>query len=631
MTDAIVHRGPDAEGLWQDESSGVALGHRRLSIVDLSPTGAQPMASASGRFHVVFNGEIYNFESLRRDLVALGATFRGRSDTEVLLAGVERWGLAETLRHAQGMFAFALWDAERRTLALARDRTGEKPLYWCLHDGALAFASELKALRTLPWVPTRVNPDALAAFLRFSYVPTPLSILDGVHKLEPGTWREFRDPRAATPSAAQAYWSAAEVVRAGLEAPLPNAEGPILDALDATLRTVIGEQMIADVPLGAFLSGGMDSSLVVGVMQALASRPVQTFTIGFTEARYNEADAARAVARHLGTDHTELLLSPDEARAVIPRLPTMYDEPFADSSQVPTHLVAALARQRVTVALSGDGGDEMFGGYTRYLWARRMWGATGLLPSPLRRAAGGALRAVGPDTWDWLAAAARPILPKRLRLAQAGDKAHKAAALLDAPSLDAVYDRLISNWYDGPLAVRGRRDRGSAWPSWIEASGAPEEALPRMQYRDMVGYLPDDILVKVDRAAMSVSLETRAPFLDGRLIALAARLPLERRIVDGRGKWALRHLLDRYVPRPLIDRPKQGFAVPIAEWLRGPLRSWAGDLLAPETLARDGLLDPAPIACLWSQHLGGARNHSAALWNVLMYVAWRESWEAPTG
>ncbi len=628
MTDAIEHRGPDADGLWQDEAAGLTLGHRRLSIVDLSPAGAQPMASASGRFEIVFNGEIYNFGSLRRELESAGAAFRGHSDTEVLLAGFERWGVDATLRRSQGMFALALWDAERRTLTLTRDRTGEKPLYWCVQNGALAFASELKALRALPWIGNTINRDALAAFLRFSYVPTPDCILEGVHKLEPGTYREFADPRSGQSGRSVPYWSAAEVARAGANDPLPDAEAPILEALDETLRLVVGEQMVADVPLGAFLSGGVDSSLIVGVMQALSTRPVQTFTIGFTEARYNEADAARAVAQHLGTDHTEIILSPDEARAVIPRLPTMYDEPFADSSQIPTHLVATLARKRVTVALSGDGGDEMFGGYTRYIWATRMWGMVGSLPHPLRVGVAGALRAVSPDAWDRVAGMSRPLLPKRLHLAQAGDKAHKAAALLESSSLDSVYDRLVSNWYDGPLAVVGNTSRGEAWPSWIDRAHAPKTALARMQYRDLVGYLPDDILVKVDRAAMAVSLETRAPFLDARIIALAARLPMGRRIVDGRGKWALRTLLDRYVPRALIDRPKQGFAVPVAEWLRGPLRPWAGDLLAPSHLGRDGLLDPVPVTRLWTEHLSGHRNHSAALWNVLMFIAWRDSWSA---
>lgn len=628
MTDAIAHRGPDADGYWQDAAAGVALGHRRLSILDVSPTGAQPMASASGRYEIVFNGEIYNFARLRRDLLIQGAAFRGSSDTEVLLAGIEQWGIDGTLRRANGMFALAVWDGQRRTVTLARDRMGEKPLYWSLLGGALSFASELKALRVLPWLPLSINREALAAFLRFSYVPTPTSIFEGVRKLEPGTWREFRDPRGGDTSIRQTYWSAADVMRDGLVAPLPADESSLLQALDSTLRDVISEQMVADVPLGAFLSGGVDSSLVVGIMQALSSRPVQTFTIGFSEAGYNEANSARAVARHLGTEHTELIVTPDEARRVIPSLPMIYDEPFADCSQVPTHLVAALARRRVTVSLSGDGGDEMFGGYTRYLWAQRLSGFSSSLPKPLRQGAAKILLALSPDSWNNIAAAVRPLLPSRMKFAQAGEKAHKAARLLDATSVDEIYDLIISNWYDGPLAVVGQKNRGAAWPSWIDSAAAPDEAVVRMQYRDVVGYLTDDILVKVDRAAMSVSLETRAPFLDARVIEFSARLPLDYRIVAGQGKWALRRLLDRYVPRSLIDRPKQGFAVPIAQWLRGPLRSWASDLLAPAQLQRGGLLNAEPITRLWTEHLRGTHNHSAALWNVLMFVAWQHAWSA---
>lgn len=626
MADRLQHRGPDAGGHWTDRTAGIALGHRRLSIVDLSPLGAQPMASPSGRYCVVFNGEIYNYLTMRDELAAAGATFRGHSDTEVLLAGIERWGFERTLRRAQGMFAIACWDTQRRALTLARDRTGEKPLYWAVQGGRLAFGSELKALAAVPWLRLEPSADSVAAFLRFSYVPTPHAIFRGVAKLEPGTWRTFTDLDAAPDGSDGVFWSAADVARAGAADPLPGDEASALDALDGVLRTVVGEQMVADVPLGAFLSGGVDSSLVVSLMQALSARPVRTFTIGFREARYDEAAAAAAVARHLGTDHTAMVVSPAECLAVIPRLPTMYDEPFGDSSQVPTHLVAALARQHVTVSLSGDGGDEVFGGYTRYLWTERLWRRVGGWPVIARRAAARAVLTVPTQAWDGIAAFARPALPYRLRVAQAGDKLHKAMALLRADSLDGVYDRLISNWFDGPAAVRGTTRQVGAWPDWVRAANAPGSPLPRMQYRDLVGYLPDDILVKVDRATMAVSLESRAPFLDARVIELAWRLPVGRRVVNGQGKWPLRRLLDRYVPRELIERPKQGFAIPVAEWLRGPLRDWADDLLSEASLARDPFLDPAPVRALWRAHRSGARNHQASLWNVLMYVAWRDAW-----
>ncbi|MFN9213761.1 MAG: asparagine synthase (glutamine-hydrolyzing) [Gemmatimonadota bacterium] len=626
MTDRLRHRGPDGSGVWCDPAVGIALGHRRLSIVDLSPLGAQPMASPSGRYQIVFNGQIYNYRALRDVLAATGATFRGHSDTEVLLAGIERWGLERTLHRAHGMFAMACWDVERRALTLARDRTGEKPLYWVVQGGRLAFASELKALAALPWLRLEPSADAVAAFLRFSYVPTPHAVFRGVGKLEPGTWRTFTDLAGEPAGAAGTFWSAAAVARAGLDDPLPGDESAALDVLDGVLRTVIGEQMVADVPLGAFLSGGVDSSLVVALMQAQSSRPVRTFTIGFREARYDEAAAAAAVARHLGTDHTAMVVSPEECLAVIPHLATMYDEPFGDSSQVPTHLVAALARRHVTVSLSGDGGDEVFGGYTRYLWTERLWHRVGGWPAIARRAAARAVLTVPTEAWDGVAAMARPALPPRLRVAQAGDKLHKAVALLRADSLDGVYDRLISNWFDGPGAVRGTTRAVAAWPDWVQPADAPSPPLPRMQYRDLVGYLPDDILVKVDRATMAVSLESRAPFLDARVIELAWRLPVGRRVVNGQGKWALRRLLDRYVPRTLIERPKQGFAIPVAEWLRGPLRDWADDLLGAASLARDPFLDPAPVQALWRAHRSGARNHQASLWNVLMYVAWRDAW-----
>lgn len=614
--EAIAHRGPDDADTWVDAPAGLALGHRRLSIIDLSPLGHQPMISVCGRWVIAFNGEIYNFPALRAALETEGETFRGHSDTEVLLQAMARWGVDRALVEANGMFAFALWDRARRVLTLGRDRFGQKPLFYGTCGKTVLFGSELKALRAHPAFDAAIDRDAVAAFLRHAYVPAPYSIYHGIKKLPPGTTVEVSADGAI--AAPRPYWSATEAAQAGLAAPFEGTPEEAVDALEDLLGDAIGQCMIADVPLGAFLSGGIDSSVVTALMQARSDRPVKTFSIGFDVPGFNEAEHAKAVAAHLGTDHTELYVTEADAQAVIPRLPALYDEPFADSSQIPTFLVAQLARREVTVGLSGDGGDELFGGYTRHRQVPALARRLLPLPRPLRAAVAGAIGAVPPATLDALAGR----LPRLKRLPRAGEQAHKLAAILDAPDWQNLYLRLTSLWRDPLAAVPGGRlpDNLLTRPdSWPPLDGPAHQ----MMLLDTVTYLPDDILTKVDRAAMGVSLESRIPLLDHRVFELAWRLPLDWKIRDGQGKWPLRQVLARHVPRTLFERPKRGFAVPLHTWLRGDLRAWAEDLLAPDALAADGLLDPTPIRRLWTEHLSGRRDHHHALWCVLMLQAWR--------
>ncbi|MCP9830098.1 asparagine synthase (glutamine-hydrolyzing) [Synechococcus sp. HJ21-Hayes] len=623
MAHSILHRGPDDGDIWIDAGSGVALAHRRLSVLDLSPAGHQPMQSACARYLLVYNGEIYNWAELRGELDAAGhaPVWRGYSDTEVLLASIVAWGLEVTLRRARGMFALALWDRAEKTLTLARDRIGEKPLYYGRVGDGFAFGSELKALRALPAARFETDPGALALMLRYGYVPAPYSIYRGIFKLPPGTLlRVGADGRFGDP---EPWWCFAAVAQEGAANHHALSDGAALDELEAVLGSAIDEQIVADVPLGALLSGGLDSSIVVALMQARSTRSVRTFTIGFTENDYNEAAHAKAVARHLGTEHTELHVDPEQALEIIPRLPDIYDEPFADSSQIPTALVCSLTKQHVTVCLSGDAGDELFGGYNRYFWATSLWRRIGPIPPWLRRAASGALTAMPAATWNGPFDVIGPWLPTQLRVSNPGDKLHKLAEVIAAPSPEGLYRELVSQWR-GPLPLGGIAElptlvadpgRWPALPSFAE----------RMMAVDSLTYLPDDILVKVDRAAMAASLETRVPFLDPRVIDFAWHLPLRQKVRNGQGKWLLRQLLYRYVPRELVERPKQGFGVPIEHWLRGPLRDWAEDLLSPAALAADGLLNPAPIRAMWQRHLSG-RNVQYALWNVLMYQAWRRRW-----
>lgn len=624
MTDTLVHRGPNDSGVWVDQHCGVGLAHRRLSILDLSPAGHQPMVSAWGRHVIAFNGEIYNHLDLRKKLEAGGAAPRwhGHSDTETLLACFNAWGIEPTLQKTIGMFAISLWDRETRTLTLARDRMGEKPLYYGWIGGALAFGSELKALKAFPGFDARIERRALALFMRHNYVPAPWTIYENVWKLPPGCYVQFSLPLPGGASV-RAYWSLRMAAQIGLQEPFAGSPLEAVDELERLLRQSIAGQMVADVPLGAFLSGGIDSSTIVALMQAQSSRPVKTFTIGFHEAEYNEATHARAVAHHLGTDHTEFYVTPSEAMEVVPKLPELYDEPFADSSQVPTHLVSRLARRQVTVALSGDGGDELFGGYNRYFWALSVWRRLDRLPLSARRAFAALIGGVPPSGWNRLFALMGSLVPRRLRFSNPGDKLHKLAGLLSADRPEAIYLQLLSHWDDPARLVLGAEEPltpvtdPSAWLSSPDFES-------RMMYIDSITYLPDDILVKVDRAAMAVSLETRIPFLDHRVLEFAWRLPLSMKIRNGQGKWLLQQLLCRYVPRNLIERPKMGFGVPIDHWLRGPLRDWAESFLAEERLLREGFFDPIPIRQKWAEHLSGRRNWQYLLWDVLMFQAWLE-------
>jgi asparagine synthase (glutamine-hydrolysing) len=619
MTATLRHRGPDDDGVWVDPGAGIGLGSRRLAVIDLSREGHQPMASASGRYVIGFNGEIYNFRALRRDLEARGHSFRGHSDTEVLLAAIEEWGLLPALERSNGMFGLALWDRTERTLRLARDRLGEKPLYYGWAGRTLLFGSELKALRAHPAFTAEIDRAALTQFLRHKYVPAPRSIYRGVAKLPPGS--VISVDAAGRTSSPASYWSAVDAARAGLEDRFRGSIDEAADALDECLRESVRLRLVADVPLGAFLSGGIDSSTVVAMMQAQSDRPVQTFTIGVRQPGYDEARDAAAVARHLGTDHTELYVTADQARAVIPRLPEIYDEPFADSSQIPTFLVAGLAREHVTVSLSGDGGDEVFGGYNRYAWGRAVWQRAGWLPPGMRRAGARGLRALSPSSWERMFTAAGPLLPRRMRQRNPGEKLHKLAGALEARDVDGMYRSLISHWRDpGSVVLGAEEPRPDA-----EHGDGITDPTRRMMLLDTVTYLPDDILVKLDRATMAVSLEGRVPYLDHRVVELAWRMPLSMHVSNGVGKRLLRRVLHRYVPPTLVDRPKWGFGVPTGAWLRGPLREWAESLLDPSRLRREGFFDPRPIRAVWSEHLSGRRNRQYELWDVLMFQAWLES------
>ncbi len=623
MSSAIRHRGPDDSGCWSDPAIGLALGHRRLSVIDLSAGAHQPMASHAGRFIMVFNGEIYNFLDLRAELEASGVSFRSQSDTEVMLAAMERRGVVDAVRQLTGMFAFAVFDRSNRRLHLVRDRLGEKPLYYGWAGDTLLFGSELKALRAHPAWSGEVDRGALALFLRHGFVPAPYSIYKTIRKVMPGTVVTFQVGERRSEPTEGLYWSAREVAEAGNANPWMGSAPELIDELDRLLRQTVRREMIADVPLGAFLSGGVDSSLIVALMQAESQRPVRTFTIGFEEPEYNEAEHAKAVARHLGTDHTELYVRPAEALAVVPNLPALYDEPFGDSSQIPTFLVSQLARRHVTVSLSGDGGDELFGGYDRYFLARRVWSFLRLVPRGARRAVASGIRTIAPSRWDrglrllGLGHSAR--VARRIT----GDRLHKVARILSLETREGMYRDFMSHWGDAASITGGAEPPTAltAAERWAQVDGL----MAWMMYVDLVMYLPDDILVKVDRASMAVSLESRAPFLDHRVAEFAWRIPSGLRVRDGRGKWPLRRLLSRYVPEALIDRPKMGFGVPIDHWLRGPLREWAAYLLDPARLKREGYFDPEPITQKWMEHLGGSRNWHYLLWDVLMFQAWLEA------
>lgn len=625
MSDAVTHRGPDSSGEFVDLDARIALGHRRLSILDISPAGHQPMVSSSARFVVSFNGEIYNHRDLRAELDRRGhgIAYRGHSDTETLTAGFDAWGIRATVERCVGMFAFAVWDRKSRTLTLARDRVGEKPLYYGVQGRGIGrtflFGSELSALRRHPSFHADVSRNALCLYLRQMSVPGTFSIYEGIHKLAPGTILEVglesMEPRI------HAYWSAAHAAADGVANPFRGTELEAVDELEALLRRTVASQMAADVPLGAFLSGGVDSSTLVALMQSQSTRRVKTFSIGFTSDPYNEARHAKSVASCLGTDHTEFYVTPENAMDSVASMSRIYDEPFADSSQIPTYAVSALARQHVTVSLSGDGGDEVFGGYNRYQFVERFWPRLSRVPRALRRVAAWPITHVSPGALDRVAS----IVPGGTDWSMLGDKLRKSAIAMTSRDATELYRKMISAFQDPERAVLGGHEPTTvltAPVAALESLSIPE----RIMALDLISYLPDDILVKVDRAAMAVSLETRAPYLDHRVAEFAWRLPLSMKLHSENGhvttKWALRQVLYRYVPESLVERPKMGFSVPVDAWLRGPLRDWAGALLEQKTLREDGYFDVSVISKKWDEHQRGEHNWQNQLWCVLMFQEW---------
>jgi len=631
MAERITHRGPDDSGVWLDGSAGIALAHQRLSIVDLSSAGHQPMVSASGRYVIVFNGEIYNHLEMRGELEKqsrvssitkeAGAKnhWCGHSDTETLLAGFEAWGIETTLKKTVGMFAIALWDREEKILTLARDRMGEKPLYYGFQNKTFLFGSELKALKVHPDFLGEIDRDVLCLYLRHCYIPAPYSIYKGIKKLLSGTYLQVRlggdaSFQALTP---KVYWSMTDVAAQGVAAPFEGSDTDAIRALDSQLRQSIGLQMVADVPLGAFLSGGVDSSAVVALMQAQAMRPVKTFSIGFDEAGYNEAVYAKAVAQHLGTEHTELYVSAAEAMAVIPLLGKIYDEPFADSSQIPTFLVSQMAKQDVTVSLSGDAGDELFCGYNRYGLADH-WGRIEKAPIGVRKLVSNAINLIQPETWDGVF---QQISKFKKMPDNMGNKLEKFARAMKSATIEDAYFSLVSE-IDGSKKIVIGATEPETWLRQVGMNASFQDAKQHMMFMDVMTYLPDDILVKVDRAAMANSLETRVPFLDHRVVELAWRLPTAMKMHEGKTKWILRQVLYQYVPQQLIERPKAGFTIPLGDWLRGPLRDWGESLLDEQRLRHDGYFNVHFVRELWNAHVAGGHNHQSLLWSILMFQIW---------
>lgn len=623
MARSIQHRGPDSEGSWIDSESQIAMAHRRLAILDLSVEGHQPMRSQNGRYMIVFNGEIYNYKKLRSELelkhTEIVRQLRGNSDTEIILACIEVWGLETAVQRFVGMFSFALWDRKLKRLFLVRDRLGEKPLYYGWNQDVFFFGSELKAFRMHPEFIPNINRNALTQYLRHMYVPAPYSIYDSIYKLIPGSilTMNISDYTYTISS----YWSVERTIEVGKQAPFRGSESEAVEHLERLLKDSIGQQMVADVPLGAFLSGGIDSSTVVAIMQSQSSRPVKTFTIGFHEEGYNEAQYAKEIANYLGTDHSELYVSPREAIDVIPLLPTLFDEPFSDSSQIPTYLLAKLAKQQVTVSLSGDGGDELFGGYTRYMTTNDRWNKINSIPLIGRKGISNAIRMLSPDGWNKNSRLVTQWIGK-IGTVPIGDKMHIWADMLAERDSAKFYRQVISHWRTGGSIVVGGEE-----PVTIYDSGYSKQMLSyyeAMMYFDSIAYLPDDILVKVDRSSMGVSLESRIPMLDHRIVEFAWKIPMSMKIREGKGKWLLRQVLYKYIPQSMMDRPKKGFGVPMAMWLRGPLREWAEELLDERRLNRQGYFQVAPIRRKWLEHQSGKWDWHGYLWDILMFQAWLE-------
>lgn len=620
MGAAIAHRGPDAAGIWMDSQRRVVFAHQRLAIIDLTKSGQQPMQSASGRYTICYNGEVYNHQELRSELEACGKAphWHGHSDTETILASIEAYGLKNALQKFVGMFALALWDSQSNNVYLARDRIGEKPLYYGFGNNISFFGSELKAIRAHPEFLPTIDLDALCLFLRHNYIPQPYSIYKGVKKLPPGHFI-----RLDLDSAPESYWSIEDTIERAREAPFDGSDRQALDILDQALMQSVKGQMQADVPLGAFLSGGIDSSLIVSMMQQQSSQAVKSFSIGFEEKQFDEAPFAREVARFLGTDHYELYVSAEQARSVIPDLPKLYDEPFSDSSQIPTFLLSQMAKEQVSVSLSGDAGDELFGGYNRYTWGNSIWSKLNAIPRPARNLTACALTSISPSAWNRTLGPLLTLAPERLRHTNVGDKLHKLSSVLGAASPEDLYFILISHWDTPTEIVRGGREPTTVLSS-VNSLLSELPFVERMMALDIQSYLPDDILVKVDRAAMGVSLETRVPFLDHRLVELAWRIPMHLKIRGGVGKWCLRELLYRRVPKHLVERPKTGFAIPVGDWLRGPLRDWAEYLLDKQRLTSAGYFNASEIETKWREHLTGGRNWHYYLWDILMFESWRD-------
>lgn len=625
MATALSHRGPDASDKWLNHDRVVGFAHTRLSIQDLSEAGKQPMTSASGRYVITYNGEVYNAPTLRKQLQKHQHHFRGHSDTEAILAAVEEYGLEKAVQQFIGMFAFALWDKQDKTIHLVRDRLGIKPLYYGWQDNIFFFASEIKSIRKIPGFSQQIDRNSLSAYLRFNYVPTPYSIYENVHKLKPGNILTLKQSDVDNRNAqTREYWSIYEdyTATSARENQLdPSEETTRLESL---LKNSVSLRMLSDVPLGAFLSGGVDSSAIVALMQAQSSKPIKTFTIGFSEQNYNEAEHARKVAEHLKTDHTELYLSPKDAMDVIPLLPDLYDEPFADSSQIPTYLVSKLASEHVTVCLSGDGGDELFSGYNRHEWAQTSWDSFRNIPPGIRKFTSKSITSFSPLAYDQIYNALKFLLPTKLRFASPGDKLHKLANIITAENPEMIYRKLVSQW-DTPTDIVINAHEPTSQIDNVQKSSAIKNISQRMMYLDTITYLPDDILTKVDRASMGVGLEARVPLIDHRLVEYAAGLPMSMKLRNKQSKWLLRQVLYKYVPKELIERPKMGFAIPLDQWYRTSLRGWCESLLSEERIRNEGFFHPEPIQKMWKEHLSGKRNWHLHLWSILMFQSWLDA------